>query len=176
MRAPAILLAAVCLAAGTAAPAFGQASGNARSEAIVHALTPTAPGLRTRGIRIATPAAPAQAPSVSLNVNFATGSAALTPAAMRVLDNLGKALGDQRLAAYHFRIEGHTDTVGTKAYNLALSQRRAAAVAHYLETAYQIAPARLTAVGLGEADLLVPTPDQTAEPRNRRVLVVNTGR
>ena len=36
-------------------------------------------------------------------------------------------------------------------------------------------PARLQPVGMGEDGLLVPTPDQTPEPRNRRVLVVNTG-
>ena len=55
---------------------------------------------------------PAKAPAVSLNIQFATGSADLTPAAIRSLDQLGQALSTPTLAAYHFRIEGHTDTVG----------------------------------------------------------------
>jgi outer membrane protein OmpA-like peptidoglycan-associated protein len=79
------------------------------------------------------------------------------------------------LAAYRFRIEGHTDTVGTPAMNKALSDRRAAAVASYLESKFSVAAARLETVGLGETDLLVPTPPQTAEPRNRRVRVISIG-
>jgi len=50
-----------------------------------------------------------------------------------------------------------------------------AAVASYLETKFGIAANRLQAVGVGEADLLVPTPDQTPELRNRRVHIVNRG-
>ena len=38
-----------------------------------------------------------------------------------------------------------------------------------------IAESRLDAVGLGETQLLVQTPDATAEPRNRRVQIVNIG-
>ena len=52
-------------------------------------------------------------PAVSLNIQFATGSADLTPQATHALDQLGQALSTSTLAAYHFRIEGHTDTVGT---------------------------------------------------------------
>ncbi|HME26192.1 MAG TPA: OmpA family protein [Acetobacteraceae bacterium] len=92
-----------------------------------------------------------------------------------MLDNLGKALNDQALAAYRFRIEGHTDTVGTREYNLQLSARRAAAVVDYLAHRFRIAPSRLEAVGMGENGLLIPTPDQTPELRNRRVQVINIG-
>ncbi len=118
---------------------------------------------------------PAAGPSINLSVQFANGSAALTPAAMATLDQLGTALSSAQLKAYRFRIAGHTDTVGSASYNLTLSQQRAAAVAQYLETKFGIAAARLEAVGLGEAGLLVPTPPQTAEPRNRRVQVINLG-
>jgi OmpA-OmpF porin, OOP family len=183
MRACAILIATLGLTVGALAPAAGQTSNaagqtsnNAKAEAIIHALTPTNPSAGpTRGIRIAKPGQPANAPSVSLNVHFATNSATLTPTAMRDLDSLGRALGDQRLAVYHFRIEGHTDTVGSKPYNKTLSQQRAEAVASYLESKYQIAPTRLTAIGMGEEGLLVATPEQTPDVRNRRVLVVNVG-
>ena len=119
--------------------------------------------------------APAGAPSVNLTVDFATGSATLTPQARQTLDQLGKALSSQDLGKYRFRIEGHTDTVGSPAANLTLSQQRAKAVATYLEHTYAIAPARLQAIGMGEQGLLVPTPPQTPNAANRRVEVVNLG-
>ena len=115
------------------------------------------------------------APSVNLNVDFATGSADLTPGARATLDQLGKALSSAQLGQYRFRIEGHTDTVGSAATNLTLSQQRAQAVAAYLEQTYGIQPSRLDAVGMGEQGLLVPTPPQTPNAANRRVEVINLG-
>jgi outer membrane protein OmpA-like peptidoglycan-associated protein len=120
-------------------------------------------------------AATSSAPSVNLVVEFKSGSADLTPQAINVLDRLGKALTDPSLTGYRFKIEGHTDTVGTPGENQALSERRAAAVASYLTSKFGITGARLEPVGVGSSDPLVPTPDQTAEPRNRRVQVVNLG-
>ena len=137
----------------------------------IRLLRPAPGGLTTTTRCIRVPS-----PSVSLNVEFATGSARLTGAARATLGQLGAALANPALAGSRFRLEGHTDTVGTAAYNLALSQRRADAVAAYLETRFGVAPARLLAVGVGERGLLVPTPPQTPEARNRRVLVVNLGR
>jgi outer membrane protein OmpA-like peptidoglycan-associated protein len=116
---------------------------------------------------------PTGARSVSLTVNFANGSAELTPDAARTLDALGQALASKELAAYHFRIEGHTDTVGSRDYNRALSARRAQAVVDYIVKKFDVDPGRLQAVGMGEDGLLVQTPPQTAEPRNRRVQVIN---
>jgi len=115
------------------------------------------------------------APSVNLTVNFPTGSADLTPGARASLDNLGKALASSDLAGYRFRIEGHTDNVGSKEANLALSQQRADAVVSYLTSQYNVAPSRLEAVGKGQEDPLVPTPPQTPEAKNRRVQVINLG-
>jgi outer membrane protein OmpA-like peptidoglycan-associated protein len=115
------------------------------------------------------------APSVSLTVEFASDSAELTPQTRQTLDQLGRALSSPDLAQFRFRIEGHTDTVGSPAYNKALSARRAAAVADYLEKNFAVAPSRLQAVGYGQDGLLVPTPPQTANAQNRRVKVVNLG-
>ncbi len=123
----------------------------------------------------APPAAAAEAPSVNLYVPFENGSAELTPAAIDALDALGKALSSPTLAGYKFRIEGHTDTVGSKPYNKSLSERRAEAVSAYLAQKYGVGQSRLEVIGLGSDHLLVPTPDQTPEPRNRRVTVVNLG-
>ncbi len=131
---------------------------------------------------VATPAAasaavpPAQAaPSASLTVNFATGSADLTPQAVQALNELGRALASKELAEYKFRIEGHTDTVGSPEANKALSEQRAKAVVGYITSHFGVDPKRLEAVGMGEQDLAVQPPPQTPEPRNRRVLVVNLG-
>jgi outer membrane protein OmpA-like peptidoglycan-associated protein len=113
------------------------------------------------------------APAVDLSIDFETGSSVLTAAAIQELDMLGGALTSTELAADQFRIEGHTDTVGSAAANKILSQQRAEAVASYLETEFAVAAARLQTIGVGQADLLVATPDQTAEIRNRRVHIVN---
>jgi outer membrane protein OmpA-like peptidoglycan-associated protein len=148
---------------------------------IVNSLKPNAGQLTntTRGIRPAMPApgphAAAAAPSVNLTVNFATGSASLTASAEHTLDALGHALSSSDLSGYRFRIEGHTDTVGTPDGNRALSQKRAETVAAYLENKFGLQAAKLDAVGVGQDDLLVPTPDQTPEPRNRRVKIINLG-
>ncbi len=172
-------VAGLLFAAGLALPVLAL-PGQARAQTapsphqIVNALTPpTGMDQTTRGIRVVH--GQAAAPSVSLNVDFATGSAELTPAARRTLDSLGQALNDPKLMHDRFRIEGHTDTVGSPALNQALSERRARRVAEYLEDKFAIPSARLQPAGMGEQGLLVPTPPQTPEARNRRVLVVNEG-
>ena len=151
-----------------------QASGSqASAPASAHAAAPRP--TRTASSAAAAPTTQSQAPSVSLSVEFATGSADLTPQARQTLDQLGKALTSSDLAQYRFRIEGHTDTVGSPDYNKALSQQRADAVAAYLEGKFSVNAARLQAIGMGEQGLLVPTPPNTANDKNRRVNVVNLG-
>jgi len=144
-------------------------------------IKPLAPnGTKSSGVQQASSAVPLSsanvtAPNANLAVDFQTGSAALTPDAMVTLDQLGKALTSPQLAAYTFKIAGHTDTVGDPAINQSLSNARAQAVKSYLETKFGISDTRLQAVGLGENDLLVPTPPQTPNQRNRRVQIINLG-
>jgi OmpA-OmpF porin, OOP family len=114
-------------------------------------------------------------PAVNLTVNFATGSAELTPQAIQALDALGNALSSETLSKYHFRVEGHTDTVGTPELNRALSERRAEAVVKYIETKLGVAGGRLQPAGMGSDKPLVATAVQVPEPRNRRVQIVNLG-
>jgi OOP family OmpA-OmpF porin len=200
MRQSIALLAAVPLFAASVAGSLpAQAQQNPTANDIIRSLDLKGP---VRGIRplSSTPAQPAPAateappaahvaprshaaaspvhpagPSVSLAVMFATNSADLTPEAIRTLDELGRALSSSQLASYRFRIEGHTDTVGSAAYNLALSQQRAQAVAEYVEKKFGVAGTRLDAVGMGEKAPAVTTPDNTPEPRNRRVQIINLG-
>ena len=196
-------LALAVLLGSVALPGMVSAQSNPNSQQIIDALRPGGNllGGPTRGIRPVAPAAPVMppqtaparpapptmppvavarpvapaAPSVNLSVNFATGSAELTPQAMRTLDELGRALASQDLAGFRFRVEGHTDTVGSAALNRSLSERRAAAVVEYLVTKHGISPSRLQGIGLGDTQLLIPTGPQVNEPRNRRVQVVNIG-
>ena len=66
------------------------------------------------------------------------------------------------------RIEGHTDDVGSAAYNLSLSDRRARAVVNYLLNK-GIPPERMQAVGWGKAKPVSKGTDDAARALNRRV-------
>jgi outer membrane protein OmpA-like peptidoglycan-associated protein len=68
-----------------------------------------------------------------------------------------------------FLIEGHTDAVGSDAYNDKLSKARAEAVKKALSTYYVIPQKNLQTVGLGERYLKIPTAE--AEQENRRVSI-----
>ncbi len=68
-------------------------------------------------------------------------------------------------------ISGHTDTVGTKEYNYRLSLERAKTMFDIL-VANGAVPNDIRITSHGEGNLLVKTPDEVAEPKNRRVEVV----
>ena len=189
MRAPLTFTAAVALALSLAPLSAGQAADTPDASQIIKSLTPdSGGGMVTRGIRmgsqppaVAKPGTPASTGGMAkpaqanLTVPFASGSAAISPAAARVLDQLGEALASPKLAEYKFRVEGHTDTVGAPEMNKALSEQRAAGVADYLVSKFGIDRARLTPVGMGEDGLLIATGPGVANSANRRVLVVNLG-
>ena len=63
---------------------------------------------------------------------------------------------------------GHADTTESPAYNDALSMRRAERVRRELEK-LGVDAASISVLGRGERQLLIPTPDDRYEPRNRRV-------
>lgn len=93
----------------------------------------------------------------------------ITPEADAILRDAAayaKANGAARIIA-----TGHADRSGPDAYNLALSQRRAAAVKQAL-LAHGMAEADIGLDAKGESDPLVPTEDGVREPQNRRVEVV----
>jgi len=69
-------------------------------------------------------------------------------------------------------IEGHTDSDGTEAYNLELSQRRAQAVGLLLVNSFGVPANRLTAVGYGETKPMVSNNTDANKAKNRRVVAV----
>jgi outer membrane protein OmpA-like peptidoglycan-associated protein len=89
-----------------------------------------------------------------------------------LLNNLARAINNDKLKSYSFLVEGHTDAIGNSDYNYHLSSQRALTVEKYLST-LGVSKSRLKAIGKGSSDLLVPAkPDA---PENRRVkIIVNT--
>jgi hypothetical protein len=73
----------------------------------------------------------------------------------------------RELGAIKLFIAGHTDTVGATGYNLKLSQKRAQSIAGWFRSHGLRVP--IFYEGFGEQALLVATPDETDEGRNRRV-------
>lgn len=100
---------------------------------------------------------------------FQTGGTALTlESQARLSQTLDEAL---RRSGAELVVTGHTDTKGSLASNDALSLRRAQQVREmYVERGFPAA--RIEAVGRGERELAVPTPDETDEARNRRVVIL----
>lgn len=97
-------------------------------------------------------------------VYFETNSATIEERSREVLDVVAKLI--KGLNGKRIRIEGHTDDVGTDAYNLDLSKRRARAVAQWLVQNSDVDPALLETEGYGKSRPLVSGSDSE---RNRRV-------
>ena len=99
-------------------------------------------------------------------VTFVTDSAEITPQGQLVLDSLVAGLA--RRAGTKLEIRGHTDDVGSEAYNLALSQRRADSVKAYL-VSKGLNAADLSTIGLGEMQHIAPNDTPDGREQNRRV-------
>ena len=84
-----------------------------------------------------------------------------------VLDETKKIFDDY--PTMRVQIDGHTDSVGTDAYNQKLSERRANAVMKYLVTKVGIDASRLKAVGYGESKPAYPNDTKEDRAKNRRV-------
>jgi outer membrane protein OmpA-like peptidoglycan-associated protein len=113
-------------------------------------------------------------PTLEFKIYFDYNSASIRPESISTLMALGRALSSRELANQKFLIAGHTDAAGSNAYNLALSQRRAASVAEFLGAAFDLRQVKLVPLGFGE-EQLANTHDPSSE-QNRRVQVVNLGK
>jgi len=113
--------------------------------------------------------AAAPAPARTYLVFFDFDSAALTDRAREIIAEA--AANAPRVQATRIEVTGHTDTVGTAAYNQALSVRRANAVAAELERR-GIPRTQMVITGRGFTQPLVPTGPNVREPQNRRVEIV----
>jgi iron complex outermembrane receptor protein len=112
--------------------------------------------------------APMAAPKSYL-VFFDFNKSDLTPAAVTIVNQAAANAGPAHVTK--LEVTGHTDTVGSDAYNMRLSRRRAESVAAQLEKD-GIPAGEIAIFAKGKRDLLVPTADGVKEPQNRRVQIV----
>jgi len=119
---------------------------------------------------------PAQAPMMaapkSYLVFFDFNKSDLTSDAVKIVDTAAKNAGPAKVT--QIEVTGHTDTVGSDAYNMRLSRRRAESVAAQLEKD-GVPSSEIAIFAKGKRDLLVPTGDGVKEPQNRRVQIVYAG-
>lgn len=93
---------------------------------------------------------------------FDTAQTTLTAASKADLEIIKLALQGSQGA--DISVVGHTDTVGTRQSNVELGMARARVIAAMIDPAI-IAPERVSIVSYGENHLLVPTPDDTDDPK-----------
>lgn len=142
-------------AAPAAAPAAEPAAASASAAAPASASAAAAAPVLTK-----------EHPLVLKGVNFAFDSAKLLSAARATLD---QAAADLKAQNYpHVQIDGYTDWTGTEAYNLKLSDRRAASVKKYLIEKGVPADTLMTK-GYGETHFVATNKTREGRAENRRV-------
>ena len=105
--------------------------------------------------------------------SFEAGRAVLTAAAAHALAELAKAL--RRSPSEKVIVEGHTDSVGTAAGNLALSRARADAAVRYLAERERIPRSRLVVLAFGQGRPVASNATPEGRELNRRVEIHGQG-
>ncbi|MDP6707343.1 MAG: OmpA family protein [Alphaproteobacteria bacterium] len=108
-------------------------------------------------------------PPVRFLIYFESGGAVLTSESEQQLPKILEAIGAR--PAPEVDISGHADRAGSTELNNKLALERAQAVRERI-VAIGVDPARISVSSHGENNPLIPTEDDVAEPRNRRVEVV----
>lgn len=111
-----------------------------------------------------------QGDNITLNmpsgITFGFDSANLDPNFYPVLDGVANTLQEYNQTV--IEVAGHTDSVGTDAYNQALSERRANAVGNYLMSRGLMRD-RFIIVGAGESRPIASNDTESGRAQNRRV-------
>jgi outer membrane protein OmpA-like peptidoglycan-associated protein len=161
---------------------IGKAAGNTALGAIIGAAVGGGAGVligkkmdkQAQEIKTEVPNATVERVGEGINVTFNSGvlfgfdKSDLTATAQTNIKQLAQILNKDQYADTYVRVEGHTDTTGTDAYNYALSERRATAVANYLK-AQGIAAARVQTYWYGSKQPVVPNNSDANKAKNRRV-------
>ena len=100
------------------------------------------------------------------NIFFETNRSVITPLSYPALDRVINFM--KKNPGIKVEIDGHTDSVGSEAYNQRLSQARAQAVVEYL-VKHGISIDRLVAKGFGESKPVAPNTTPEGRAKNRRV-------
>jgi len=103
-------------------------------------------------------------------IYFDFASDSLRAESKTVLDEIADVM--RKHPDWKLRVEGHTDNVGGNAYNLDLSNRRAAAVKQALVSQYRIEPGKFTTAGFGASRPVATNDTMEGRALNRRVELV----
>ena len=110
----------------------------------------------------------------TLRLNFDYKSTKVKKKYLAKLEKLANFLKQNK--DLKIEIDGYTDNVGSKEYNLNLSKRRAEAVKDILVKKFHINPSRIIVKGFGEEYPLVPNTTESNRALNRRVEIVAIGK
>ena len=108
-------------------------------------------------------------PLSDVSVTFGFDKAVLTASDKKELDEVANSLASTR--GYILEVTGGTDSIGAAAYNYQLSQRRADAVANYLQSKYNIPPHKFYLVGIGKDQQVASDKTAAGRKKNRRVQI-----
>jgi len=108
--------------------------------------------------------------SLAVPLHFDTGDWHLQKEHYEKLRPVGEAL--LGFPAFYMRIEGHTDSVGGRAMNVELSQKRAQSVAEYLQGSFGISADRTFVKGYGPDNPIASNANEEGRAQNRRVQFV----
>jgi OOP family OmpA-OmpF porin len=103
------------------------------------------------------------------SVTFGFDKSTLTADDKKQLDAMAASLDTTK--HYILELTGGTDSVGDAQYNYALSNKRADAVALYLQSKYNIAPHKFYMVGIGKDNAVADNKTAAGRKENRRVEV-----
>jgi outer membrane protein OmpA-like peptidoglycan-associated protein len=109
----------------------------------------------------------ARKPVIVYGIYFDFASATIKPESEAVLRQIADIM--RKNPDWSLSVSGFTDNIGGDKANLALSQRRSAAVKDALVTRYQIAPGRLVTGGYGASAPIETNATLEGRARNRRV-------
>ena len=112
-----------------------------------------------------------RADQVNVQISFDFDSAAIKPSFYGILTNVSNVMINY--AETVVQIAGHTDSVGSEAYNQGLSVERAGAVRNFL-VGQGVSPARMAAIGFGENYPIASNDTEYGRAQNRRVEIVLT--
>jgi NitT/TauT family transport system substrate-binding protein len=134
------------------------------------ALAPLYPGSTVEEPKVAAKAPSARDRAIinkQIEIHFTPGSDDIMPGSYFVLDALGDTMTS--FGSTYLRVEGNTDSTGSAAANLTLSERRALAVKNYILKAFpNIQATRFQTIGRGSSNPVASNATETGRQLNRR--------
>jgi OOP family OmpA-OmpF porin len=152
---------------------FGRAPSTAPRPAPAPAPVYQAPAAAPAPAVAAPPAPVAVAPaprrvSFSADSLFSFDASSIRPEGKAALDTFARQLNDTRFDV--ITVEGHTDRLGSRAYNQRLSQKRAESVKAYLVSAGRLSPAKISTVGKGSSEPVTKSGDCVGSKRSDKLV------